>query len=54
MINQDQPHDEALVPRPRRPYEKPRITFHEPLEGVAAVCVPPNGKAVAPCIVGSS
>ena len=27
----------------RRPYEPPRVTFHEPLEGFAAICSP--GKA---------
>lgn len=41
---------------PRRlPYEKPRVTFREPLEGVAAVCSPPLGKDTAlACAIGSS
>lgn len=38
----------------RRPYERPRITFREPLEAVAAICTPPNGKAIFPCVVSSS
>lgn len=28
----------AASERRKRPYEPPRITFREPLEGVAAVC----------------
>ncbi len=38
------PPDREPAPR-RQPYEKPRVTFREPLEGVAAVCNPPTGKA---------
>lgn len=39
----------------RLPYEKPRVIFREPLEAVAAVCVPPNGKATPiDCFIGSS
>lgn len=33
-------------PDRKAPYEKPRVTFREPLEGVAAVCTPPAGKGV--------
>lgn len=51
----------ATVPRPRsdatsdrRPYERPRITFREPLEAVAAICTPPNGKVIFPCVISSS
>ena len=39
--------------RHRKPYEKPRITFREPLEGVAAICNPP-GKGSPPCEFASS
>lgn len=39
----------------RHPYEKPRVTFREPLEGVAAVCNPPTGKGnPIDCTIGSS
>lgn len=42
-------------PAGKLPYEKPRVTFREPLEAVAAVCVPPTGKAAPPvCTIGSS
>jgi hypothetical protein len=45
----------SLDPRaPRRAYERPRVTFREPLEAVAAVCTPPNGKSIFPCVVSSS
>ena len=37
----------------KRPYEKPRVTFREPLEGVAAICSPP-GKGAPPCEFASS
>lgn len=31
--------------RPKRPYEPPRILFHEPLEALAVACTPsPPGK----------
>ena len=55
MMHQDRPRGDELESRRRRPYEKPRITFREPLEGVAAVCSPPNGKAnPIDCVIGSS
>ncbi len=34
----------------KEPYERPRITFREPMEAVAVVCGPPFGKFVAPCV----
>ena len=37
----------------KKPYEKPRVTFREPLEGVAAICNPP-GKGAPPCEFASS
>ncbi len=37
----------------KKPYEKPRVTFREPLEGVAAICNPP-GKGAPPCEFSSS
>jgi len=37
----------------KRPYERPRVTFREPLEGVAAICNPP-GKGAPPCEFASS
>lgn len=38
--------DAAAGPRPKRPYERPRILSREPLEAVAAVCAPsPPAKA---------
>jgi len=37
----------------KKPYEKPRVTFREPLEGVAAICNPP-GKGAPPCTFSSS
>jgi len=37
----------------KKTYEKPRVTFREPLEGVAAICNPP-GKGAPPCEFASS
>ncbi|MCP4657332.1 MAG: hypothetical protein GY856_18125 [bacterium] len=34
----------------KEPYERPRITFREPMEAVAVVCGPPFGKFSAPCV----
>jgi len=41
----------GTYPAGKEPYERPRITFREPLEAVAAVCFPPIGKPAAPCLV---
>jgi hypothetical protein len=41
----------------RKPYEKPRVLYREPLEAVAAACTPaPPGKSgpAEMCNVGSS
>lgn len=38
----------------RRDYEPPRLTFREPLEGVASVCGPPTGKSNGLCLITSS
>lgn len=50
------PGEETSPSSGRLKYEKPRITFREPLEGVAAVCDPgANGKGnPIDCLIGSS
>ncbi len=37
----------------KKPYQRPRVTFREPLEGVASICNPP-GKGAPPCEFASS
>lgn len=56
MNSKDSSHPpDGEAPSRRRPYERPRITFREPLEGVAAVCNPPTGKGnPIDCTIGSS
>lgn len=42
-------------PTARRRWEKPRILFREPLEAVAAACLPsPPGKSAGVCAIASS
>ncbi len=46
------PKKPAGAPHPRRPYEKPRLLFEEPLELFATVCNPPAKSTVAMCSSG--
>jgi hypothetical protein len=43
----------ATGQRKKKPYERPQVTFREPLEGVASICNPP-GKGAPPCTFASS
>ena len=38
--------------RSRRPYQRPEITFREPLERFASICSPPGKASVTSCPQG--
>ncbi len=52
MNTTSQPKETVRVPSRRRPYEKPRLLFEEPLELFATVCNPPAKSTVASCSSG--